>query len=256
MTEIIDRTFHTPDAAELEIKVPVGEIEIETVDGDDTHVVVEGSEKMLEFTEVRQEGRRVVVELKGKKPFGITISIGDLSFGSGRLRVRAHIPHAAAVEVASASADTKIRGRLRTLDAKTASGDLMVRGEIEDDVTVKTVSGDATLDRIHGSFRFTSVSGDVTAREVGRDIEGKSVSGDVRIDATGEGRATLQSVSGDIEVGVRHGTNLDVDAGSVSGDLDSEIPLGGDPASAVGDGPTLVLRGKTVSGDFRVTRAS
>jgi DUF4097 and DUF4098 domain-containing protein YvlB len=258
MTDIIDRTFHTPDAAELEINIPVGEIEIETVDGEDTHVVVEGSEKMLDVTEVRQEGRRVVVELKGKKPFGITISIGDLSFagGSGRLRVRAHVPHAAAVEVASASADTKIRGRLRTLDAKTASGDLTVRGEIETDASVKTVSGDATLDRIHGSLRFTSVSGDVSVREVGRDIEGKSVSGDVRIDATGEGRATLQSVSGDIEIGVRHGTFLDVDAGSVSGDLNSEIPLGGDPTLEGGDGPTLVLRGKTVSGDFRVTRAS
>jgi hypothetical protein len=42
----------------------------------------------------------------------------------------------------------------------------------------------------------------------------------------------------------------------VSGDLESEVPLGSDPASGVGEGPTLVIRGKTVSGDFKVSRAS
>ena len=252
-----EHRFHTPDPVELELNVPVGEIEVETIDGDESVVTVEGSEKMLELTEVTFDGRRLVVELRGKKAFGITISIGDLSFGSGgRLRVHARVPHGSQAALVTASADKKLRGRVRSLESKSASGDLVVRGEIERDATVKTVSGDVILERVGGDFRFTSVSGDVIARWVGGSVEGKTVSGDARIESTREGGVTMQSVSGDIEVGVEAGTSLDVDAGSVSGDLSSEVPLGSEPGSADGDGPTLVVRGKTVSGDFRVFRAS
>ncbi len=184
-----EHRFHTPEPAELEIKIPIGEIEVETIDGDESTITIEGSEKILELTEVRQEGRRLVVELKGKKPFGITISIGDLSWGSGgRLTVHARVPHGSDAILNTAAADMKLRGRVQSLESKSASGDLIVRG--------------------------------------------------------------------DIEIGVEAGTNLDVDAGSVSGDLSSEVPLGSDPGSAEGYGPTLVVRGKTVSGDFRVFRAS
>jgi len=252
-----EHRFHTPEPAELEIKIPIGEIEVETIDGDESTITIEGSEKILELTEVRQEGRRLVVELKGKKPFGITISIGDLSWGSGgRLTVHARVPHGSDAILNTAAADMKLRGRVQSLESKSASGDLIVRGDIERDATIKSVSGDVILETVGGDLRFTSVSGDVLARSVGRSIEGKSVSGDVRIDSTREGNVTVQSVSGDIEIGVEAGTNLDVDAGSVSGDLSSEVPLGSDPGSAEGYGPTLVVRGKTVSGDFRVFRAS
>src|SRR5437870_1430021 len=92
--EMPEHRFHTPDPVELEIKVPSGDIDIETVDGDESLISLDGNEKLIEMTEVRQEGRRIVVELKGKKAFGLTISIGDFSFGSGSsMRVRARVPH-------------------------------------------------------------------------------------------------------------------------------------------------------------------
>jgi len=248
------RTFQTPHPVELEVKIPAGDIEIETVDGEDSTVSVEGSDKLVEQTTVELVGNRLVVELR-KSAFGITISIGDFSFGGQSLRVRARVPHASRAEISTAAADMELRGRFSALEAKSASGDLSVEGEIEGNAEVKTVSGDVRLRTVGGELRVQSVSGDVSAAYVGRDVTVKSVSGDMRIDSIRAGRVTAQSVSGDIEVGVAPGTNLDVDAGSVSGDLTSEVALGSD-AGNVGDGPMLVVRGKTVSGDFKVFRAA
>jgi hypothetical protein len=252
-----EHTFRTSDPVELDVRIPAGEIDVETIDGDESFVSVSGDERLVEQTRVSLDGRRLVVELRGKKPFGITISIGDFSLGTGhRLSVKARIPHASAALLATANADMRVRGRYERLDVKSASGDLRVSGEIERDAVVKTVSGDVRIDRVGGELRVNSVSGDVEVAAVGGSIESRTVSGDVRFDSVREGTVTVQSVSGDIEVGIAPGTSLDVDAGSVSGDLTSEVPLGSDPGEGHGSGPTLVLRGKTVSGDLKVFRAA
>jgi hypothetical protein len=247
--------FDTPAPIELDVQVPIGDIDIETIDGDESFVTVTGGEKALAQMRVELEGSKLIVAMKGKHPFGITISIGDFNFGSGGLHVKAKVPHSSLASITTASADTKLRGRYATLNSKSASGDLVVTGEIEGDVNVKTVSGDVRLGNIGGDLSGTTVSGDVMAGSIGGSAELKSVSGDVRFDSVREGTVTVQSVSGDIDVGVAPGTNLDVDAGSVSGDLTSEVPLGSEPGG-VSDGPILVVRGKTISGDFRVFRAA
>jgi putative adhesin len=252
-----EHRFHTPEPVELDIQIPVGEIRVETVDGEDSYVSVTGSEKLVEHTSVSLDGNRLsIVRNAGTKPFGITISIGEFSFGGGGLQVTAKVPHHSQASLATASADMKLRGLYRSIEAKSASGDLTVNGEIERDATVKTASGDVRVDEVGGNLKVQSVSGDVAAASVGGSIDTRSVSGDVRFGSVREGTVTVQSVSGDIEVGVASGTNLDVDAGSVSGELSSEVPLGSDPAAAAEGGPVLVVRGKTVSGNFRVFRAS
>jgi hypothetical protein len=70
----------------------------------------------------------------------------------------------------------------------------------------------------------------------------------------------VQTVSGDVRVGVSQGTRVWIDAASVSGDLGSELGLddrqpGDDETGA--EGETVVpLHLKTVSGDVSIVRAS
>jgi DUF4097 and DUF4098 domain-containing protein YvlB len=254
---VAEHRFSTPEPVELDIRIPAGDIHVETSDGDESIVTIDGNEKQVEQTHVALVGGKLVVEFKGRKPFGLTIEIGEFSFGNSRLDVHVTVPRNSSAVIQSASADAKLRGDYASLETKSAAGDLEVIGKIQGNATLKTVSGDIRLGHVGGELQANSVSGDVFVAFVGGSAQMKSVSGDVRFESVREGVVTVQSISGDIDVGVAPGTNLDVDAGSVSGNLSSEVPLASDlSGSTIGEGPTLVVRGKTVSGDFRVFRAS
>ncbi|MES1246418.1 MAG: DUF4097 family beta strand repeat-containing protein [Actinomycetota bacterium] len=251
----MEQRFHTPQPVELDVRIPAGDIVIETIAGEESTVIVEGNEKLMEQTHVELQGNRLVVEFRGNKPFGITIEIGGWRIGNERLRVHARVPHASRASVQTASADGHVSGRVSDIEVRTVSGDFAVVAEVERDATVKTISGDVRFQNVvHGDLQVQTTSGDLWAARVDGSLSVKSVSGDVRVDALREGKATVQSVSGDITLGVERGTTVDVDANSVSGDLASEFEIG-DEIGHDETGPTLVVRGKTVSGDFRLTRA-
>jgi DUF4097 and DUF4098 domain-containing protein YvlB len=251
-----EHTFHTPLPLTFEVSIPAGDIDIETVDGEESTVVVEGDERLLENLEVRHDGNRLVVKLRGKSKLGFSFSLGSLVFGNDGLRVHARVPHGAAATTKTASADTEISGRLAEVETNAVSGDLRVHGEVSGDVTVKTVSGDVELEHVGGSLSVQSVSGDLRVGPVAGSVETKSVSGDIRLGSVTAGDARFTSVSGDIEIGIAQGSLLDVDAGSTSGDLSSDVPLASQPQGGEGAEPTVVLRGRTVSGDVHVFRAS
>jgi DUF4097 and DUF4098 domain-containing protein YvlB len=249
---MLEHTFETPLPLRLEVTIPSGDIEVESTDGEQTHVTVDGDDRMLENVEVRHDGGKIVVSVREKSKFGIS-----LSFGNSGLRVQARVPHGAGVKVKTASADTELAGSFAGLDVNSASGDVQMRGEVAEDVRIKTVSGDVELERVAGDLSVQCVSGDIRARSVAGSVDTKSVSGDIRIESLTAGDVRFSSVSGDIELGIAQGSLLDVDAGSTSGDLSSEVPLASEPVMGESAAaPTVVLRGRTVSGDVKVFRAA
>jgi DUF4097 and DUF4098 domain-containing protein YvlB len=253
---MLDQTFHTPLPLELEVSIPSGDIELDTADGEQTRVVVDGDDRLLDEVEIRQDGNRITVSYRGKAKFGFSLTPFALVWDS-KLKVRATVPHGAGLKVKTASADARITGTLGSLAFNAVSGDVRVRGEVSGDATLKTVSGDAQLEAVGGDLKIQSVSGDLRVGPVGGSIETKTVSGDIRFDAVREGDVHFTSVSGDIEIGIAAGSLLDVDAGSTSGDLSSEVPLASAPvAGGESGGPTVVVRGRTISGDVHVFRAA
>src|ERR1700750_2531863 len=177
---MLEHTFHTPLPLTLEVSTPSGAIDVETVDGEETYLTVNGDERLLEHVEVRHDGNRVVVNLRDKGKLGISFSLGSPVFVTAGLRVEARGPHGAGVKVKTASADTQIAGQLEGLDVNSVSGDVQVRGDVAEDATVKSVSGDIDLERVHGDVSVQTVSGDLRARGIAGSADAKSVSGDIR----------------------------------------------------------------------------
>jgi DUF4097 and DUF4098 domain-containing protein YvlB len=267
-------TFSTPGPVRLDLEVPSGRIEIQAVEGDETHVELEAlSQSVREFVDdariesVRRGDRHeVIVDVQSRHGFWI-------SFDRPDVRLRVTCPPGAELDIRTKSADVDARGQYSSADIKTASGDVRVE-ETGGDVRVKTASGDINVETVGGRLEANSASGDVHVdnvagetnvqlvsgdmyiREASASVTANTVSGDQRLETVSNGRVDLRAISGDVSVGIRRGSRLFVDANTLSGSTSSELELSDAPREeGDGEGPLVELFAKTVSGDVRIERA-
>lgn len=278
-------TYSTPGPLRLNLEIPAGEIEIETGNTDETHVVLEAiadNDAIRDLVDTsrielvrRGDGHEVIVEAKSRHGVWVSFSRGpDIRFGGPDVRLRVTCPHAADLEIRTKSADLRARGEYGAVDVKTASGDIQIEKangttriktasgdiHIEDafsSLDVQSVSGDLHVGEVRGDIRAQLVSGDVHVRDAGGSISTNTVSGDQRFEAVRKGRVELKAISGDVMVGVRTGSRVYVDANTVSGSTSSELELSDAPVqeTQAEDAPLVELFVKTVSGDVRIERA-
>jgi hypothetical protein len=268
-------TFHTPGALTLDLRVPSGEITLESVDGEETTVELDASgtsddvRDLVEGARIelrqRGDGYEVLVDVPRRRGRGL-----GLIFDRANFRLHVTAPHGADVQVSTASADVDGRGRFGGLRAELASGDLRF-AELSGYVEIKSASADVAVDRIGGGTKVATASGDVRIGSVEGEATVRSASGDIVVDeanssvtvqtASGDqrlgsvasGRITMQSASGDQTVGIRSGSRVHIDARTMSGDTTSELEIEDSPA--LGDGPEVELRATSMSGDVRILRA-
>jgi hypothetical protein len=264
----------------LVVRAPAGAVEIEAVEVSEATVELEalngGAESAVEdaVVELRGGGDRpeLLVDIQHGFRFGgrrgpkVSIVVGR----GPSIRVGVRVPVGSSVEVVTEAADVSGTGMFQRADVKSVAGDVRIDdvegdasiksvsgdvaiGSIGGEANVKSVSGDATIGRISGPAALNTVSGDIEVREGDASIAVHTISGDVRIGSAREGEIAMQSVSGDLTLGVRSGSKLWVDARSTSGKTTSELALGDEPSS--NGGPLVELRAKSLSGDIRIVRA-
>lgn len=258
-------SFETPGPLRLSVRVPSGRIDFETVEGTETVVELEGSPEIEEDARIelrpRRDGHEVVVVVEDR---------GLFRRFRGEVEARVTAPAGADVEVSTASADVEGRGAFGALEANSASGDVAF-DQVGGDAEINSASGDVKISRVQGALTVNTASGDLEVGYVGGNSKVRSASGDVAIDeaeaslkiqtASGdlhagsvrEGDVVLQTASGEIEVGVKKGSKLWIDARSMSGETSSEFDVG--DAAPEGDGPLVEIQATTMSGDITVSRA-
>ena len=269
--------FDTPGKTRLRVKNAAGLISVDPSETGRTTVELEA---LRDDDATRDAIERATVELNGNE-VTVEIGVGGKGFGVGpawisfgrtpSVGVRIRCPEDTDLDCATASADVAATGRLGNVELKTASGDIAVEqvtglrvqsasgdvraATVDGEARVQTVSGDVRLGTVTGPVSATLVSGDFAIEDAHTDLSAKTVSGDQRIDAIREGQISVQSVSGDIRIGVRRGTRLRIDANSTSGDVSSELDVKDTPSEG-SSGTEARLAAKTVSGDIEITRAA
>ena len=274
-SEPVVTTFQTPGKVRMRISIGFGDVQVAShveprVDveliplrnDEITRTAID--EAVVEASE-RGDRTEIVVEIQRKGGWGF--------LGRGpSVGVRVHCPQDTAAEVTTASADVTTRGELGDIEVKSASGDVAVEtvgslrattasgdvsaAEVRGEANVKTASGDVEIRLAHGALSLNLASGDAVVSEAKGPVSVATVSGDQEIRAVETGEVKLQSVSGDVRVGVRPGRRLWIDATSVSGSMTSELPMESGIEGAAGGDPEIELRARTVSGDVRIVRAA
>lgn len=267
--------FETPGSVSLQVKLPSGRVLVSTADEPRTTVEVvavgrRGQDAIdeIEVTMDERLGRYAVkVEQKDRFRWGpIQITWGgdfecrivcppgtdlDLAGGSTDLRSDGELGE---VSVRTASGDIRLESVRGDLQVKTASGDISV-DTIASQASLVTVSGDLGVERVDASLTARAVSGDVTIGGISGPLALSTTSGDVDIKSVAGGDVRVQTVSGDVRVGIAPGTRTWIDAASVSGRLESELGLDPEPAGET-DEAVIPVHVKTVSGDVSIVRAA
>jgi DUF4097 and DUF4098 domain-containing protein YvlB len=257
----MDRTFETPEGADLEIRIPAGRIDVRNEARGDTVVEIRGERDAndLRVERLDRAGRALIV---------IAYQSRRLLGGGRDLDVRVQVPTGAAVQTATGSADLDVTGDAGAIAFRSGSGSVVFersRGDVtikvasgdvagrhvDGDVDVHSASGDVRIADVRGTVSCSTASGDVAIGEAAGSVNVNSASGDVRVAAVASGSIRARTMSGDVSVGVLRGTRVWLDLASVGGDTVSELDLGDD----AGGEAMAELHLSSMSGDVRVHRA-
>lgn len=279
-------TFETPTAITATIEIVAGDIRVIAGDRDDTVVELRPRDESSELdvktaAQTRVEYANGKLTVKSPKPLQVYFTRKSAS-----VDVTVELPTGSHVSGTTAHGDVYCEGslgdcRFRTYDGDiglhqtgslrattmngritadrvggdahiTGSGDVQLT-EVAGAAYVKNLNGPSWIGQAGGDVHVNSAHGDISIDRAGPQVVARTAYGSVRLGEVARGSVTLQTASGEIEVGIRHGTAAWLDVKSSAGNVRNELEAGGGP-----EGPeeTCQIRARTWDGDIVIRRAA
>jgi DUF4097 and DUF4098 domain-containing protein YvlB len=261
-------TFPTPEPITATIEVVAGSVRLIATDRDDTDI------------EVRPRDPSRASDIRAAEQTRVDFHNGTLTVTAGRrfislgrggaVNINIALPSGSRLRASTASAEVHAEGEYSNcklasasgafavdsvtgrLKADTASGRVAVQ-TIKGSSSIASASGDASVGDLLGDMKFQSASGGLSIGRLDGDVDMQAASGAITVATAVKGRVSVQTGSGDVELGIAEGTAAQLDVRTRSGEIRNAL--------AASDGPvdgdeTLAVHVRTGSGDITVARAA
>ncbi|WP_112245781.1 DUF4097 family beta strand repeat-containing protein [Kribbella monticola] len=272
-------TFATPEPIVAVVQVAGAHVRVSAGDRTDTVVLVEPIDKfdpahikVADRTKVDFEAGRLKVKTtaSGHQDGSIAITI-ELPAGSSLIAYTAHSSVRADgslgdFELHTAKGQVQL-DRITGLQANVAVGELTIGhiagdagiegsvvavriGEVEGAVKLSNSGGQTWIGHASADLDLSSANGGFDIDRADANVIARTANGAIRIGRLAGGEATLSNSSGNIEVGIREGSNAVVDADSKRGRVRNCLPA----TNASDD--VVTIHARTRHGDIVVRRAA
>lgn len=174
--------------------------------------------------------------------------LGDLSYRAGLGHVQ--FDEAATLSVTSGTGNVVGNRITGQATVSTASGRLHL-GELGGG-SLKNSNGSTVVGAALGPVKVRAANGDITVEEAADDVEAKAANGAVRVLDAQRGTLTLETATGEIEVGIHEGTAAWLDVKTKFGRVRNDLTASGPPPE---DADRVEIHASTAVGDVIVRRA-
>lgn len=157
-------------------------------------------------------------------------------------------PHGSALELESRNARIEVRNVRGPVDARSRNGPVHIE-DVAESVSVELTNGRATLDRVGGDVRARTTNGPIDLRRLGGSVKASTTNGAVRFEGPIGGDIEMSASNGSIRLAVPPDAQFEIDAESRNGNVRSELPVRGRPATS---GPVPRVRLRSGNGSIRL----
>jgi DUF4097 and DUF4098 domain-containing protein YvlB len=175
-------------------------------------------------------------------------ALGDCRIKTGLGHVR--VDQAATVTVKSGTGDVSLDRATGNVEVATGSGEVRLR-RLDGSAAIENSNGDTWVGSAHGDLRIKSANGRIAVDVAHAGVTAKTARGDVRLREVSRGSVVLETQVGDVEVGISEGTVAWLDVNTSVGKVDNALDAAEAPDKSA---RTVEVRARTSFGDVAIGR--